>query len=182
MKKLLLIFLVSLTSCIFSVEKSSDTEKTEEAKVSENETFTTYYLIRHAEKDRSDPLEKDPKLTDVGLKRAKKWAEVLKEVPLDMVYSTNYDRTKETAKPIADANELEIEIYDPNNLYDQEFQKKTIGQTVLIVGHSNTTPAFVNAILKNEKYKDLSDDENGGLFIVTVSPNNTVSSQLLYIN
>ena len=173
---------MSLTSCIFSVEKSSDTEKTEESKVSENEIFTTYYLIRHAEKDRSDPLNKDPKLTEEGLKRAEKWKEALKEVPFDMVYSTNYNRTKETAKPIADTNDLEIEIYDPNNLYDQEFQKKTVGKTVLVVGHSNTTPAFVNEILKNEKYKDLPDDENGGLFIVTVSPNHTISTQLLYIN
>ena len=73
-------------------------------------------------------------------------------------------------------------MYDPNNLYDQEFQKKTKGKTVLIVGHSNTTPAFVNTIMKNEKYQDLPDDENAGLFIVTVSPNKTISTQLLYIN
>ena len=67
-------------------------------------------------------------------------------------------------------------------MYNLEFQQKTKGKTVLIVGHSNTTPAFVNAILKNKKYGDLPDDENGGLFIVTVTPNNKVSSQVLYFN
>ena len=183
MKNLFLIVFTLLSSCNFQNSDSSNKNLSplvEEFNVPLDPT--TYYLIRHAEKDRSDPLNKDPKLTEEGLKRAEKWKEALKEVPFDMVYSTGYNRTKETAKPIADANDLEIEIYDPNNLYDQEFQEKTVGKTVLVVGHSNTTPAFVNAILKNEKYKDLPDDENGGLFIVTVSSNQTVSSQLLYIN
>ena len=51
---------------------------------------TTYYFIRHAEKDRSNKSEKDPNLTAEGLKRAQIWAEVLKDIPLDMVLSTNY--------------------------------------------------------------------------------------------
>ncbi len=183
MKNLFLILFTLLAGCNFQKSESSDKhflKQVEESKVHLNNT--TYYLIRHAEKDRSDPSDKDPKLTETGLKRAEKWAEVLKDVGFDMVYSTNYNRTKATAQPIATANKLEIEIYDPNNLYDQEFQKKTKGKTVLIVGHSNTTPAFVNTIMKNEKYQDLPDDENAGLFIVTVSPNKTISTQLLYIN
>ncbi len=183
MKNLFLILFTLLTSCNFQKSDSSDKhllKQVEESKAHRNNT--TYYLIRHAEKDRNDPSEKDPKLAETGLKRAEKWAEVLKDVSFDMVYSTNYNRTRETAQPIAKANSLEIEIYEPNNLYDQEFQKKTKGKTVLIVGHSNTTPAFVNAILKNEKYEDLPDDENAKLFIVTVSPNKTISTQLLYIN
>ncbi|WP_034924058.1 SixA phosphatase family protein [Gillisia sp. CAL575] len=183
MKNLFLILLTLLASCNFQKSESSDKhllKQVEESKLHINNT--TYYLIRHAEKDRSDASEKDPKLTETGIKRAEKWAEVLKEVPFDMVYSTNYNRTKSTAQPIAESHKLEIEIYDPNNLYDQEFQKTTKGKTVLIVGHSNTTPAFVNAIMRDEKYKDLPDDENSGLFIVTVSPNQTISTQLLFIN
>ncbi|WP_026839126.1 SixA phosphatase family protein [Gillisia sp. JM1] len=183
MKNLFLILFTLLTSCNFQKSESSDKhllKQVEESKVHLNNT--TYYLIRHAEKDRNDPSEKDPKLEETGLKRAEKWAEVLKDVSFDMVYSTNYNRTKETAQPIAKANSLEIEIYETNDPFNQEFQKKTKGKTVLIVGHSNTTPAFVNAIMKNKKYEDLPDDENAALFIVTVSPNKTISTQLLYIN
>lgn len=183
MKNIILILLVVLTSCNFEKAESADKhflKQVEDSKTQWNNT--TYYLIRHAEKDRSNPDEKNPLLREAGMLRAEKWAEVLKDVPFDMVYSTNYNRTKATAEPIAKANKLEIEIYDPNNLYDQEFQKKTKGKTVLIVGHSNTTPAFVNAIMKKKKFEDLPDNENGGLFIVTVSPNKTVSTQLLYIN
>lgn len=183
MKNLVLILLVVLTSCNFNKSESSDKhilKQVEDSKIKGNNT--TYYLIRHAEKDRSNPAEKNPALTEAGMKRADKWAEVLKDVSFDMVYSTDFKRTMATALPTAKANNLEIEIYDPNDLYNQEFQKKTKGKTILIVGHSNTTPAFVNAIMNKKKYEDLPDDENGGLFIVTVSPSKTVSTQLLYIN
>ena len=41
-----------------------------------------------------------------------------------------------------------------------------MGKTVLIVGHSNTTPAFVNKILGTEKFTSLEDDDYNSLFIV----------------
>ena len=43
------------------------------------------------------------------------------------------------------------------------------GRTILIVGHSNTTPAFVNAFLGEKKYEDLSDTDNGSVFLVRYS-------------
>ena len=41
---------------------------------------TTYYLIRHAEKDRTDSLNRNPNLTEQGLERAKKWANYFKNI------------------------------------------------------------------------------------------------------
>jgi 2,3-bisphosphoglycerate-dependent phosphoglycerate mutase len=143
---------------------------------------TTYYFIRHAEKDRSNKSEKDPNLTAEGLKRAQIWAEVLKDIPLDMVLSTNYKRTLQTGAPIAGSNQLSIENYNAGNGYDDEFRKRTSGKRVLVVGHSNTTPQFVNEILGEEKYADIDDTENGALFIVQVLPNNEILDQVLYIN
>lgn len=183
MKNLALIFLMILASCNFEKSESSDKHILKQVEDSKEQwKTTTYYLIRHAEKDRSNPSEKDPKLTEEGKERAENWAKILKEVPFDMVYSTNFNRTKETAKPIAEANNVEIQMYDAEDMYNSEFQRKTKGKTVLIVGHSNTTPAFANAILKKKKYTDLPDDENGGLFILSVTPTNRVSAQVLYIN
>jgi phosphohistidine phosphatase SixA len=150
--------------------------------IEEQSEVSTYYLIRHAEKVRSETYQKDPVLMEKGIKRAENWALVFKDVPLDMVYSTNYNRTKATALPTAISKNLEVSTYDPNNLYDANFQETTKGKTVLVVGHSNTTPAFVNAILKEKKYEDLPDDENGALFIITVCSDNSMSSQVLYIN
>ncbi|GAA4319619.1 hypothetical protein GCM10023115_46190 [Pontixanthobacter gangjinensis] len=143
---------------------------------------STYYLIRHAEKDRSDSSNRNSDLTRKGLERAKKWAEVFKDIDFDAVYSTDYKRTMQTAQPTADLNKLEIIKYDPKNLFDEAFEKSTAGKTVLVVGHSNTTPQFANAILAEKKYEDIDDKENGALFIVQVFADGSTQSQVLYIN
>ncbi|MDT0643888.1 phosphoglycerate mutase family protein [Zunongwangia sp. F363] len=143
---------------------------------------TTYFLIRHAEKDRSNPADNNPSLNEEGKARAQKWAEVLADVPLDAIYSTDFSRTRETAKEVAKSKNLDINTYDHHNLYDEDFQNRTKGKKVLVVGHSNTTPQFVNAILQQRKYEDLPDDENGALFIVNIDPQGNPTSQMLYIN
>ena len=76
-------------------------------KMNQDNEITTYYLIRHAEKDRSDSANRNPDLNPEGKKRAEKWAEVLKDIELDAVYSTDYKRTIQTAMPVADSKELE---------------------------------------------------------------------------
>ena len=72
-----------------------------------------------------------------------------------------------TASPTAKSKELEIQLYDPRALYDEEFREATVGKTVLVVGHSNTTPAFVNAILGEDRYEDMDDMDNSSLYVVT---------------
>ena len=49
-----------------------------------NET-TTYYLIRHAEKDRTNPTNRNPNLNSEGLIRASNWAKYFETVALDAV-------------------------------------------------------------------------------------------------
>lgn len=146
------------------------------------EKMTTYYFIRHAEKDTSDPQNKDPQLTEEGLQRARKWAEVFKETEFDVIFSSDFNRTRNTAQVIADSQEKTVKIYDPKKLNDKEFQKKSAGKTVLVVGHSNTNPHFVNQILGEKKYRDLGEEEYGSLYIVHVYPNGDKSSEILYIN
>ena len=128
---------------------------------------STYYLVRHAEKDRSDKTNSNPELTDQGSQRALKWSSVFDNVTFDAVYSTNYLRTIATAQPTATAQGLEIQFYNPRELYSKEFQQETIGKSVLVVGHSNTTPQFVNAILGTKRYSDIQDNNNANLYIVT---------------
>ena len=139
---------------------------------------TTYYLIRHAEKDRSDKTNRNPHLTEAGLKRADNWANVLKDVKFDMVYSSDYNRTKETAAPTAKANNVEVSFYDPRNINPEEFMAKTKGKTVLVVGHSNTTPMFTNGLIGEKKYDMIDDNNNANLYIVTVTKNAKTSTVL----
>ena len=147
-----------------------------------NEKTTTYYFIRHAEKDRSDKTNKDPNLIQKGVLRAAKWSFVLENIEFDAVYSTNYNRTKQTAQPTAEKKGLEVTIYDPRQLFSEEFANNTLGKTVLVVGHSNTTPAFVNAVLGMKKYDSIDDNNNANLYIVTISPSGEKSDTLLVIN
>ena len=129
---------------------------------------TTYYLIRHAEKDRTDKTNRNPNLNFEGEKRAQKWSEYFNNIDLDAVYSTNYNRTIETATPTAMSKKLEIIKYDPRKMYDSIFQQNTKGKTVLVVGHSNTTPVFANKILGEKKYENIDDNNNANLYIVTI--------------
>jgi len=133
----------------------------------ESET-TTYYLIRHAEKIRKDKSNKDPELTKQGHSRAENWRVVFENIDFDFVYSTKYHRTIQTAEPTAKKENLDILFYNPSNLFDADFKAKTKGKTVLVVGHSNTTPQFVNDILGKHLYEQIDDSNNDNLYIVTV--------------
>ncbi|MFZ0489754.1 MAG: phosphoglycerate mutase family protein [Salegentibacter sp.] len=181
MKKFIFILLPLFFACNEAKENSKSSLQAEENKTPSAE-ITTYYLIRHAEKDRSNPLENDPDLNEEGRKRAQKWAEVFRDIDFDAIYSSAFKRTKETAQPTAKRKELDIQIYDPHNAYTEKFQRQTQGKTVLLVGHSNTNPDFVNKVIGQQKYANIADDENGSLFIVQVLPDGSTTSQVLYFD
>ena len=132
---------------------------------------TTYYLIRHAEKDRSDPSNSNPELTLEGRQRSQRWSAVFERIALDAVYSTNYLRTIQTASPTAEAHHIALQFYDPRALYSEEFKASTTGQNVLIVGHSNTIPELANAILGEQQFENIPDDINSYLYVITVIDN-----------
>ena len=133
-----------------------------------SQEVTTYYFIRHAEKLRIDITDKNPTLNYEVVKRADAWKEVFTNVKLDAIYSTDYNRTKLTAKPTADSKHLPIFLYDPKNMYSESFQYKTKGKAVLVVGHSNTTHVFANKVLGRDEYNQINDDNNSNLYIVSV--------------
>lgn len=167
---LLLVLFISVLSFSCKEEDKAPTET--------NTEVSTFYFIRHAEKDRSDKTNKNPELTDVGLKRAQKWSTVFNNISFNAVYSTDYNRTQQTAKPTADKNNLEITSYDPRNIDGNAFKENNLGKTVLVVGHSNTTPAFVNAVISKNKYGDINDSNNANLYIVTIINGDTHSTVL----
>jgi len=139
---------------------------------------STFYFIRHAEKDRSNSENSDPELTQRGLGRAMHWAEILRDIELDAIYSTDYKRTSMTASPTAIKQDVDVEYYDPRIIDIEQFKNDNLNRTVLVVGHSNTTPDFVNGVIGEEKYPAMSDDDNGSLFIVQLA-NGAVTSQRL---
>ncbi len=129
-------------------------------------SVSTFYFIRHAEKDRSNPENIDPELSQSGLGRAMHWAEILNDVALDAIYTTDFERTSMTAAPTSVKQEITVQYYDPEIIDIEQFKADNLHKNVLVVGHSNTTPSMVNKMIGEDKYYDMDDHDNGSLFIV----------------
>ena len=142
---------------------------------------TTYFLIRHAEKVRENPANKNPDLNERGKQRTENWKKVLQHISFDAIYSTDYKRTLNTVAPISKKLNLAPIIYYPSKVDFNLFQAENEGENVLIVGHSNTIPQFVNGLINQQKYKEMEDDEFSHLYIVTVK-GNQVTDLLLCID
>lgn len=140
--------------------------------------ISTFYLIRHAEKDRSDPENTDPELSQKGLGRAMHWTEILSEVQIDAIYSTDYQRTAMTAAPTSVKKDVDVAYYDPSTIDMNQFKADNLNKNVLVVGHSNTTPEFTNQLIGEDKYYELDDSDNGSLFIVQIANGITTSQKL----
>lgn len=127
---------------------------------------TTYYVVRHAEKD-DTAMTSDVPLSEAGHQRAEALKEVLKNEDIKFIYSTNYVRTRTTVQPLANAINVPVEIYNPN---DTSFitKVKNYGKgNILIVGHSNTVDDLVNKLMGTKQIAgDLKDTEYGDLFVI----------------
>lgn len=100
------------------------------------------FLFRHSEKLTGN----DPHLTDAGKQRAQQLVGLLGKVQPTAVFSTDYNRTIETATPIAEHFNITIQSYDSRDL--AAFKHTVLAQdgVVVIVGHSNTTPELAKLI------------------------------------
>ncbi|MGZ3938235.1 MAG: SixA phosphatase family protein [Flavisolibacter sp.] len=132
---------------------------------------TTYYVVRHAEKESSTTMPANSMTTDVplsekGRKRAEALKDVLQKESIRHIFSTNYLRAKSTAQPLDEAIHVPIELYDPK---DPGFVRKlkSVKGNVLIVGHSNTVDDLVDNLMGSKAIDgDLPDSAYGDLFVV----------------
>ena len=118
--------------------------------IAKNKGVFTIYLVRHSEKDLSSNNSADPPLTPCGEQRSESLSRFLRDVKLDVIYSTDYDRTKKTALPTAISKGLQIKEYNDEELID--FSKLLIKnkQDALVVGHSNTTGVLAGLLVGEE--------------------------------
>lgn len=154
-------YLFIITLCIVSSCKN----KTEKPTINKD-LISHFYFVRHAEKDRSNPYEDNPSLTNQGLLRADKLSTILSNANINAVYATNYNRTLQTATPTANKNNLEIIIYKPNKINITNLLKAN--KNLLVVGHSNTIPQLVNTIIKSDVYNDIEEHNFKNLYHITV--------------
>ena len=106
----------------------------------------TFILVRHAEKATTPP--KDPPLTGAGQQRAQRLADGLRGTRLDAVYSSPYQRTRQTAAAVAHVQELPVIDYAPDDAtaFAARLRAEHPRGSVLVVGHSNTLPPLARAL------------------------------------
>jgi 2,3-bisphosphoglycerate-dependent phosphoglycerate mutase len=126
---------------------------------------TSFYIVRHAEK--STTPKEDPLLTEAGSQRAERLKTILEHKAIEKIYSTKTVRTLTTGKPLADAQSIQIETYEPKNQTALIETLKKSKQNTLVVGHSNTIRHIINGLSEKEFLKkDLEDSEYSDLYLV----------------
>ncbi len=129
---------------------------------------TTVILVRHAEKI-IDPNNPDVDLSPAGQARAQEIVRMFGDAGVKAIYATQYKRTQETVKPLADKLGLSVNVIGSRNTSDllAKIRSENSGQTVLIAGHNNTVPEII-AALGGPTYPIIPESEYDNLFIVTV--------------
>lgn len=105
-------------------------------------------LVRHAELQGAAMAEpKNLPLSEAGEARAGRLATILKDAGIVAIYVTDFLRTKQTAQALA--REIGVEPTalakgDPRELVER-IRRSHDGQTVLLVGHTDTLPGLLQA-------------------------------------
>ncbi len=140
----------------------------------------TVILLRHAEKDVSEGTDTaNPELSAAGNLRAQKLVEIINKYQPDAIYSSNYIRTRATVRPLARKRRMMTQIYDSRNL-NQMRDLLVSGKIkrIVVVGHSNTTPALANMLIKQDKYKNLAESEYDKIWIIKIKRNKTKPNKI----
>lgn len=136
----------------------------------------TVIFVRHAERadggagaqtGSMNSAPADPSLSAAGGARAAKLAMMLADAGIKGIFTSEFKRTQETARPLASKLGISIEVVpskDATTLVSKI--KASHGRdTVLIIGHSNTIPELIRAFGGPDT--KIADDEYSGIYLLT---------------
>ena len=124
----------------------------------------TVFLVRHADK-LSGAF--DAPLSDQGLDRAKCLATTLADAHIDQIFTSDLQRTQQTAAPLASKLALKpivVPIAKPDDLVKAIRSSKA--STVLVVWHGGTLPKIL-AALGGPQVAPIREEEYDRFFILT---------------
>ncbi len=154
LKKIVTTLIILTSALLFSCAPSSDKNSPAEQSA---------YLVRHAEKVLDNT--KNPDLTEQGKQRAEKLADLLADANIKAIFSSDYTRTIMTGKPLADLQDVKIQIYEAHDFGTiLTYLSENPQNNILVVGHSNTIPQLANTLIKKESYSELNEDTYSTLF------------------
>jgi broad specificity phosphatase PhoE len=126
---------------------------------------STIFVVRHAEKAKSD--NNDPDLSEAGRARAESLAKTLKDGNITAIYATEFKRTQQTAGPIAKALGLELTILPAKEMATLAAKLRDLRGNALVVGHGNTIPDLIKA-LGVETPVNITETDYDNLFVVVL--------------
>ena len=129
----------------------------------------TVILVRHAEKAVVPPENKDPDLSAAGVARAEALKKMFADAGVGAVYATQYKRTQQTAKPLAEKLGVAVTQVEARNTADlvKQVRAQSAGKVIFITGHNNTVPEII-AALGGPKLPIIPETEYDNLYILTV--------------
>ena len=133
------------------------------------------FLVRHAEKVDDSA---DSPLNEVGHERVERLRALLADVNFTHVHSTDLTRTRDTARPIAQDDGVELSLYSPGELEGLAQAIRATPGRHLVSGHSNTTPRLAEA-LGGEDHGPIDDAEYDRLYIIVIQPGQAAVTTLL---
>lgn len=133
-----------------------------------NRPLTTIILIRHAEKN-VEPNNPDPDLSPAGQARAQEIVRMFGDAGITALYATQYKRTQQTVKPLADKLGLPVTQVNAKSSADvvSQIRSQHNGGVVFIAGHNNTVPELIHA-LGGPQLGTIPETEYDNLFVVTI--------------
>jgi len=126
---------------------------------------TTVWVVRHAEKDKSNPQDNNPSLSDEGRIRAGDLATYLKKVKFDVAFATPTKRTHQTLDSLVIPKVVDYK--DIKSLVDS-IKTNYVGKNVIIAGHSNTVLEIIEAFGGKKPKEELTDDDYDYIFELSV--------------
>jgi len=138
------------------------------ANAAPSDSTTTVILVRHAEKD-TLVIGADPPLNTAGMVRSQELARVLRNAGVSAFYSTPWRRNKQTAQPLASRQGDTLIVVDAIDETVRRLRTRHPGETVLVVGHSNTVPQIVEALC-GEKIPPFTEGDYDRLYVITLAP------------
>lgn len=166
-------FLLILATSLLSACMTGPEPVAEEA-AAEPLPVTRMFLVRHAEKEAGP----DPALTPAGEARAAALAERLAGEGVTEIWSTDTRRSQSTARPLATARGITVQVYDPGTLPSFANQLAETPGVKLVVGHSNTTDALAALIGADPGPPIDEAAEFDRLYVITISEGLQISSAI----
>jgi phosphohistidine phosphatase SixA len=106
-------------------------------------------LVRHAElQGAAMAPAKELQLSEAGEARANQLSSILKDASIGAIYVTDFVRTSKTAEALSRELNRELTVVPKGDAKElvERLHKNHRGQTVLIVGHTDTLPGLLKAL------------------------------------